>query len=153
MCMRNIIIIVIITNFLFIFSIQITMADEFVMLKNKKVNVRYGPSFEYPIKYVYLKKYLPIKVIDKKENFRRIIDHKHNSGWIHTSQLKRSSSIILIKNQYIFSKPTKFSEPLAIAEKGKLILLSKCKDKWCKTKIGDISGWMLFNNFWGKLIN
>ena len=58
------------------------------MLKNNKVNVRYGPSFDYPIKYIYLKKYLPIKVIDKKENFRRIIDHKHNSGWIHTSQLK-----------------------------------------------------------------
>ena len=61
----------------------------FLMLKYNKVNVRYGPSFEYPIKYVYLKKNLPIKVIDKKENFRRIIDHKHNSGWIHTSQLKK----------------------------------------------------------------
>ena len=58
------------------------------MLKNDKVNVRYGPSFEYPIKFVYLKKYLPVKIIDKKENFRRIIDHKHNSGWIYTSQLK-----------------------------------------------------------------
>ena len=138
---------------IFIFPPQFTFADEFVMLKNNKVNVRYGPSFEYPIKYIYIKKNLPIKVIDKKENFRRIIDHKHNSGWIHTSQLKKSSSVILTKDQYIFSKPTKFSEPLAIAEKGKLILLSKCKDKWCKTKIGDISGWMLFNNFWGKLIN
>ena len=125
----------------------------YLMLKNNTVNVRYGPSFEYPIKYIYIKKNLPIKVIDKKENFRRIIDHKHNSGWIHTSQLKKSSSVILTKDQYIFSKPTKFSEPLAIAEKGKLILLLKCKDKWCKTKIGDISGWMLFNNFWGKLIN
>ena len=74
-----------IVYFLLFLPIQVTFADEFVMLKNKKVNVRYGPSFEYPIKYVYLKKNLPIKVIDKKEHFRRIIDHKHNSGWIHTS--------------------------------------------------------------------
>ena len=81
--------------------------EKFLMLKNDKVNVRYGPSFEYPIKYIYLKKNLPIKVIDKKENFRRILDHKHNSGWIHTSQLKKSSSVILTKNQFIFSKPTK----------------------------------------------
>ena len=95
------------------------------MLKNNKVNVRYGPSFEYPIKYIYLKKNLPIKVIDKKENFRRIIDHKHNSGWIHTSQLKKSSSVILTKKQFIFSKPTKFSEPIAIAEKGKLNFVKK----------------------------
>ena len=139
--------------FSFLFMDQIVLADEFVMLKNNKVNVRYGPSFDYPIKYVYLKKSLPIKVIDKKENFRRIIDHKHNSGWIHTSQLKKSSYVILTDNQYVFSKPTKFSEPLAIAEKGKLILLEKCKNNWCKLSNEDVSGWMLFENFWGVLPN
>ena len=137
----------------FIFPSKITFAEEFVMLKNSKVNVRYGPSFKYPIKYIYLKKNLPIKVIDKKENFRRIVDHKHNSGWIHTSQLKKSSSVILTKNQYIFSEPTKFSEPLAIAEKGKLILLKKCKNNWCETTNDNPSGWMIFENFWGKLPN
>ena len=87
------------------------------------------------------------------ENFRRIIDHKHNSGWIHTSQLKKSTSVILNKKHYIFSKPTKFSEPLAIAEKGKLILLKKCKNNWCKTSNKEISGWILFDNFWGQLLN
>ena len=35
---------------------------------------------------------LEVKVIDKKENFRRVIDHKKNSGWIHVSQLKKSNS-------------------------------------------------------------
>ncbi len=123
----------------------------FLMLKNNKVNVRYGPSFDHPIKYVYLKKNLPIKVIDKKENFRRIIDHKHNSGWIHTSQLKKSSSVIIIENQLLFTKPTKFSEPIAIVEKGKLVLLKKCKSNWCKIKNDSYSGWMLFENYWGKL--
>ena len=63
----------------------------FLSLKNKKVNVRYGPGFDYPIKYIYKKKFLPVKVIDKKENFRRIIDHKKNSGWIHISQLKKAN--------------------------------------------------------------
>ena len=138
---------------LLIFPCRITFAEEFVMLKNNKVNVRYGPSFEYPIKYMYIKKNLPVKVIDKKENFRRVIDHKLNSGWIHTSQLRRSSSVILTKNQYIFSKPTKFSEPIAIAQKGKLILLKKCKKNWCKTSNKEISGWILFQDFWGMLPN
>ena len=41
---------------LLIFPCQIIFAEEFVMLKNNKVNVRYGPSFEYPIKYMYIKK-------------------------------------------------------------------------------------------------
>ena len=51
-----------------------------LMLKNDKVNVRYGPSFDYPIKYIYKKINLPVKVIDKKENFRRIIDNKKMVG-------------------------------------------------------------------------
>ncbi len=142
-----------IISYLFIFQVQISFADDFVMLKNNKVNVRFGPSFEYPIKYIYMKKNLPIKVIDKKENFRRIIDHKHNSGWIHTSQLRKSSSVIITENQFIFSKPTKFSEPLAIAEKGKLILLKKCKNNWCKIIDESFSGWIFFENFWGELPN
>ena len=147
------ILIVSIIYIIFIFQVQISFADNFVMLKNNKVNVRYGPSFEYPIKYIYLKKNLPIKIIDKKENFRRILDHKNNSRWIHTSQLKNSSSVILIKNQFIFTKPSKFSEPIAVAEKGKLILIKKCKNKWCKINDDELSGWMLFTNYWGKLTN
>jgi len=50
--------------------------DEFLSLKYSKVNVRYGPGLDYPIKYIYKKKNLPVKVIDKKENFRKIIDLK-----------------------------------------------------------------------------
>ena len=39
---------------------------------------------------------LPLKQIDKKENFRRIIDLKNNSGWIHTSQLKKNTSVKIV---------------------------------------------------------
>ena len=78
---------------IFFFSLLFTSIaaaeDIFLSLKKNKVNVRYGPSFEFPIKYVYTKINFPIKQIDKKENFRRIIDIKKNSGWIHKSQLKK----------------------------------------------------------------
>ena len=67
--------------------------------------------------------------------------------------VKKTSSVILTENQFIFSKPTKYSEPIAIVEKGKLILLNKCKRNWCKTSVEEISGWMLFDEFWGKLPN
>ena len=55
-------------------------SDYFLMLKYNEVNVRYGPSKDDQIKFIYKKKYLPLKVIDKKENFRKIIDHKNNGG-------------------------------------------------------------------------
>ena len=86
--------------------------EGFLSLKKNKVNVRYGPSFEFPIKYIYKKINFPIKMIDKKENFRRIIDIKNNSGWIHTSQLKKVNSVITLKNKIMFKKPTFFLDQL-----------------------------------------
>ena len=103
----------------------------FLMLKNDKVNVRYGPGFKYPIKFIYKKRFLPVKVIDNKENFRRIIDHKNNSGWIHVSQLKKVNSLIVSEDTILFSKASKFSKPLAKLEKGKLLIVKKCQEYWC----------------------
>ena len=137
--------------FLLFLPTQITFADDFVMLKNKKVNVRYGPSFNHPIKYVYKKIFLPVKVIDKKENFRRVIDHKKNSGWIHISQLKKSNSLIVLENKIIFSKNSKFSKPLFKIEKGRLVILKKCISNWCKIKSNDFTGWMQTKNSWGTI--
>ena len=137
---------------IFIFPTNIFASENnyFLMLKNKEVNVRYGPGFDYPIKYIYKKKYLPIKVIDKKENFRRIIDFKNNNGWIHTSQLKKNKSFVLLEDQILFSSPTKYSKPILKIAKGRLLLVKKCKKKWCRVKTQDYLGWIRTNNIWGK---
>ncbi len=122
----------------------------FLMLKNDKVNVRYGPGFKYPIKFIYKKRFLPVKVIDNKENFRRIIDHKNNSGWIHVSQLKKVNSLIVSEDTILFSKASKFSKPLAKLEKGKLLIVKKCQENWCKVSDENYLGWINTNNAWGK---
>ena len=138
---------------IFFFSTNI-FANEinyFVMLKYNKVNVRYGPNDGSPIKYIYKKKYLPIKVIDKKENFRRIIDQKNNSGWIHTSQLTKNKSFILLENKILFSKATKYSKPIAKISSGRLLLKKKCKLRWCKVKTDKYIGWVEIDNIWGNV--
>ena len=58
-------------------------------LKNNKVNLRQGPSFEYPIKLIYKKKYLPVEILDTSETWRKIKDLENNTGWIHISQLSK----------------------------------------------------------------
>ncbi len=127
-------------------------ADEiFVSLKKSKINVRYGPSFDSDIKYVYRKIDLPIKQIDKKENFRRIIDFKKNSGWIHVSQLKKNSSIIATNDKVLFSKATSFSKPIALIKKGRLLIVEKCQKNWCKISTGEFSGWIDKKNIWGNI--
>ena len=139
--------------FCFIIFITSSVAEEtFVSLKKNKVNVRYGPSFDSDIKYVYKKINLPLKQIDQKENFRRIIDLKNNSGWIHISQLKKNNSVITIQNKVLFKKPSSFAKPIAQIERGRLLIVDKCLEKWCKIKSGDNGGWIKTNDIWG-LIN
>ncbi|MDC3145610.1 SH3 domain-containing protein [Candidatus Pelagibacter sp.] len=120
------------------------------MLKNEKVNVRYGPGFDYQVKYIYKKVQLPLKVIDKKENFRRIIDHKNNNGWIHISQLKKAKSLIALEKKIIFKKPSKFSKPIIKIEKGRLLLVKKCEIQWCKIQTEGFIGWVNVENLWGS---
>ena len=143
---------ILIIYFLFFFNcIGFAANSHFLMLKNNKANVRYGPSFDYPIKFIYNKKFLPVEVIDKKENFRKILDHKKNSGWIHSSQLKKSKSLIVLEDKLIFKKNSKFSEPLVKIKKGRLLLVTKCHLEWCKVKTDNYLGWIKFENVWGSL--
>jgi len=129
-----------------------TIAEEiFLSLKKNKVNVRYGPSFKEPVKYIYKKVNLPIKQIDKKENWRRIIDFKNNSGWIHWSQLKKINSIIPLEDKILFKKPSYFSKPLAKIKKGRVLIVQKCAGIWCKIKSENFNGWVKTDNIWGSV--
>ena len=138
------------TFLFFIFLISFSFAEEiFLSLKKNKVNVRYGPGFDFPVKYIYNKKNFPIKQIDTKENFRRIIDIKKNSGWIHISQLKKVNSVITLEDKVLFKKSSFFSKPIAKIKKGRLLVIQKCEGEWCRVKTDDFKGWVDRVNLWG----
>ena len=135
---------------IFIFFPFCSFSEEiFLSLKKNKVNVRYGPSFDSPVKFIYKKINLPIKQIDKKENWRRIIDLKNNSGWIHWSQLKPVNSLIPLEDKVLFEKPSNFSKPLAKIQRGRVLILQKCTGEWCKIKSNKFKGWIKIDNVWG----
>tara|TARA_B100000029_G_scaffold81604_1_gene72538 strand:- start:1527 stop:1985 length:459 start_codon:yes stop_codon:yes gene_type:complete len=144
-------------SFIFFFLLLTchSLANEnliFLSLKNNEVNVRVGPSKEYPIKFTYNKKYFPVKILDKSGTWRKIIDFQNNSGWIHISQLSKKKSAINIKNNtIIYKKSTIFSKPIAKVENGKLLIVKKCKKKWCKITAGEFEGWVPRNSLWGKI--
>ena len=149
---KKIILIKLIIVIFSLFSFSTTYADDiFLSLKKDKVNVRYGPSFESPVKFIYKKINLPIKQIDKKENWRRIIDSKNNSGWIHWSQLKPINSVILLRDKILFKKPSNFSRPLANIKQGRVLVIKKCDGNWCKVQTENLKGWIDNKYLWGKV--
>jgi|TARA_B110000967_G_scaffold180892_1_gene197567 SH3-like domain-containing protein len=144
---------IIILNFILLITlINFLSAEEyFSTLRYNNVNLRQGPSIDYPVKIFYKKKYLPVLIQDASDNFRKIKDHENNTGWIHVSQLSKRKAALALKDQVIiFKNPTVFSKPLAVLEKGRLCMISKCKDAWCKIKVEKYSGWVKKKNLWGN---
>tara|TARA_A100001011_G_scaffold286394_1_gene297084 strand:- start:151 stop:609 length:459 start_codon:yes stop_codon:yes gene_type:complete len=140
--------------FFFIFYLSfgdLYSKDEyFLTLRNEKVNLRQGPSFDYPIKLFYKKKFLPLLVQDTSDNFRKVRDHENNSGWVHISQLsKRKAAIVIEEELVLFSNSSIFSNPVALLKEGRLVKINKCKIEWCKVKTGKYKGWVSKNSLWG----
>ena len=144
----------IIIFFLFFLNLSNVLAKDeyFRTLRNEKVNLRQGPSFNYPIKIFYKKKFLPVLVQDRSDNFRKIKDHENNSGWIHISQLsKKKAAIVIGKDLIMFKKPTIFSNPIVILKEGRLVKINKCRVNWCKVSSDNFKGWVRNEKLWGLL--
>ena len=139
--------------FLFFSNLSLYSSEEyFLTLRNDKVNLRQGPSFKYPIKIFYKKKYLPVLVQDKSDNFRKIRDHENNTGWVHISQLsKKKAAITIDEDVLVFNKPSIYSTPKVILKKGRLCMIKKCRDEWCKINVDKFKGWIKKESLWGLL--
>ena len=124
--------------------------EYFRTLRNDIVNLRQGPSFDYPVKIFYKKKFLPVLIQDSSSNFRKIRDHENNSGWIHISQLsKKRAAIVTDDDLLMFERATIYSNPVAILKKGRLVKINKCKEGWCKVKSNKFKGWIKNESLWG----
>jgi len=138
--------------FLLFFQNVYSNEEYFRTLRNDKVNLRQGPSFDYPIKIFYKKKFLPVLIQERSDNFRKIRDHENNTGWVHISQLsKKKAAIVIDDNSILFNDSTIYSNPVAILKKGRLVKINKCKDNWCKIKTDEFKGWVKKENLWGLL--
>ena len=142
-------------NFLILFYFSKSFGENntnFLSLKKNEVYLRQGPSFEYPIKLIYKKKYLPVIILDKSGPWRKIRDFQNNTGWIHTSLLsKKKSALNIKKNSILYKKSTIYSKPIAKLEIGRLVLIKKCNQIWCKISSGKFNGWIIKSFLWGKV--
>ena len=123
----------------------------FVSLKSNDVNIRVGPSVNYPIKLKYVFQNLPLEIIDEFDVWRKSRDHEGNIGWIHKSLIK-GERYILTGNKInadinLFSRPN--GKIKGIIEKKNILELISCTLDWCKVSKGSVRGWVLKNNIWG----
>ena len=122
----------------------------FVSLKSNEINLRVGPSENYPINIKYIKKNLPIEIIGEFDVWRKVRDHEGNIGWIKKGLLKGDRYILtgITNNDVkIFNRPN--GNKIGIIKKNNILRLEKCLEKWCYIFHQDIKGWLSKNDIWG----
>ncbi len=122
---------------------------KFMGIKYDEANVRTGYSIDYPIKWVYKRKNMPIKALDEFESWIKIEDFDGNRGWMSKSLLTRTA-----KYAYVVTKSflrTRRGRVLQIVPKGKLVLIKKCniEESICKIKTEYETGYMRKIDLWG----
>lgn len=123
----------------------------FVTLSSNKVFVRTGPALRYPIKWVFVKKRLPVEVVQEFDTWRKIRDLDGEEGWIHQSLLsgKRSGIVISDGGAYVMRKADAESKFVAMLEKGVVAAIEECSGVWCEVEAEGYKGWIKRKLLWG----
>ena len=117
--------------------------------------LRIGPGKKFPISWRLVRKGLPVKLIERFEDWRKIELHDGTIGWINVSQLTKKRTIICISKAKIYSKPTRNSSSIADVEISSILELKNCNNKWCKVHSVEynITGYILKEKVWGINLN
>ncbi len=123
-----------------------------VSIKTSKANLRYGPGKNYPIKLIFIKKNVPLLVVDKFEHWRKVLTSKNTVGWIHKSQITMKQRTITLKPDYLRKKPQLSSKKIAFLYDNVNVSIVKCKLYWCKITLNTrkFSGWYIKKFLWGS---
>ena len=149
---KKIVLLLFLFSFFLFNNLNALEQKKFLSLKNNEVNVRKGPSKDYPIQFIYKKKFLPVIILDSWGNWKKIQDFENNSGWIHVSLLSGKKTVInKLDDSIMFVSNTIYSKPLVKVEKGRLLFVKKCKNNWCKVHSGKYIGWIKKDSLWGKI--
>jgi SH3-like domain-containing protein len=123
----------------------------FVSLKSNDVNIRVGPSINYPIKLKYIFQNYPLEIIDEFDVWRKSRDHDGNIGWVHKSLIKGERYILtgdeINANINLFSRPN--GKIKALIKNKNILELKSCTVNWCKVSKNRVVGWILKENIWG----
>ena len=123
----------------------------FASLAAPEVNVRTGPSTDHPVRWVYSRLKLPVRIVEEYDVWRRIEDPDGETGWTHSSLLSQRRTVLVKGSgiQEMRRSPAVDGRVVARVEPGVLGELVECADDWCRIEVADERGWLPRAVLWG----
>lgn len=122
----------------------------FASLRAAEVNVRAGPGVRYPVKWVFVRKRLPVAITAEFESWRKIRDSEGAEGWVHRAMLSATRSIVVVDKAKTLRRRASDTAP-AVAQlaPGMVAKIDSCDGLWCEVEVGAYSGWLRQSGLWG----
>ncbi|MCH7931302.1 MAG: SH3 domain-containing protein [Proteobacteria bacterium] len=126
------------------------LLPRFASLRSDEVNLRAGPGTQYPVEWVFQRRYLPVEIVAEYEQWRRVRDVDGSEGWVHKSLLSGRRSILVTGGvRTLYRRPDAASAPELRAEPGVVGRLVACDGGWCRVEIAGATGWLPRAHLWG----
>lgn len=125
----------------------------FVSMRLGEVNLRVGPGQRYPIAWVFVKKDMPVEIIEEFDTWRKIRDWEGTEGWVNHAALSGKRSVIVTGEiRALRASPDPQASPVARVEPGVIGKLLECPAEspdWCRVEMDGTRGWIRRGEFWG----
>jgi SH3-like domain-containing protein len=120
-------------------------------LRASEVNMRVGPSENFPIDWVYHRQGLPVKVLRINQGWRLVEDPDGTQGWVVARLLTPERGAIVIGEGLAEMREAADSDARVRwrAEPGVVGALGDCGDDWCEFTVGTRKGWIRAGRLWG----
>jgi SH3-like domain-containing protein len=121
---------------------------QFASLSRDKAFVREGPSYQYPVLWIYRRKNFPVQIIQTYDVWRKIRDNTGTTGWVHITMLSDRRTVLVTS-----PKPAKIRDRrgavIALAQPGVVARLEACEAEACEVNASGTDGWIEKQDIWG----
>ncbi len=133
-------------------SRTITEVNYFASLRSAETNVRAGPGQNYPIKFTFKLRGIPVRVVSEYDNWNEIEDFEGQSGWVTQSLLTKKRTLMVITTKKfvnMYRKNNENSRVIFHLENNVIGDYLGCSEGWCNIKINNKKGWVKSADLFG----
>ena len=127
----------------------------FASLKNRRVNVRKGPSQNHSIAWQFQRAGLPVEITRESENWRMIRDSEGEEGWVFHSLLSGARTAVVapwdrdVVLRMLRDSADRSADALARIEPEVVVSVERCDGSWCEVDAKGYRGWIEQADLWG----